>query len=143
MADRPWDSGIRPWGGQPLCASLSHKRSWDNHDLILGVLFGIAPEVVVLSGSFQDELSIMRTRHLWPHTVHAVVAVAAGVGAFSTELAQIADGVLGSSQWEPGATFPNTVEPTSHWFLHGFQRQFAANCQRTAHNQTVTDREIS
>jgi len=82
---------------------------WDNHDLILGVLFGIAPEVVVLSGSFQDELSIMRTRHLWPHTVHAVVAVAAGVGAFSTELAQIADGVLGSSQWEPGATFPNTV----------------------------------
>ena len=116
---------------------------WNNHDVILGVLFGIAPEVVVLSGSFQDELSIMRTRHLWPHTVHAVVAVAAGVSAFSTEPAQIADGVLGSSQWEPGATFPNTVGPTSHWFLDGFQRQFGANCQRTAHNQTVTDREIS
>jgi hypothetical protein len=49
---------------------------WNNHDVILGVLFGIAPEVVVLSGSFQDELSIMRTRHLWPHTVHAVVASA-------------------------------------------------------------------
>src|SRR5215831_18543878 len=27
---------------------------WENHDVILGVLFGIAPEVVVLSGSFQD-----------------------------------------------------------------------------------------
>jgi len=82
---------------------------WNNHDVILGVLFGIAPEVVVLSGSFQDELSIMRTRHLWPPTVQAVAAVAAGVRGFSTELAQIADGVLGSSQWEPGATVPNTV----------------------------------
>jgi len=97
---------------------------WNNHDVILGVLFGIAPEVVVLSGSFQDELSIMRTRHLWPPTVQAVAAVAAGVRGFSTELAQIADGVLGSSQWEPGVTFPNTVGPTSDWFLDGFQRQF-------------------
>ena len=116
---------------------------WDNHDLILGVLFGIAPEVVVLSGSFQDELSIMRTRHLWPHTVHAVVAVAAGVGAFSTELALIADGVLGSSQWEPGATFPNTVGRHRIGFWMVFKGSSELIARETAHNQTVTDREIS
>src|SRR5207245_1203755 len=38
---------------------------WEDHDTILGVLFGINPDSVVLAGSFQDELGLMRTRHLW------------------------------------------------------------------------------
>jgi branched-chain amino acid transport system substrate-binding protein len=97
---------------------------WDNHDIILGVLFGISPEIVVLAGSFQDELALMRTRHRWPSSVREVAAVAAGVRAFSTELAQTADGVLGPSQWEPGVTFPTIAGPTSDWFLDSFQRQF-------------------
>jgi branched-chain amino acid transport system substrate-binding protein len=94
-----------------------------NHDTLLP-LFDIGPEVVVLAASFQDELGIMRTRHRWPSTVRAVAAVAAGVRAFSAELVQIADGVLGPSQWEPGMTFPNITGPTSDWFLDSFQRQF-------------------
>jgi branched-chain amino acid transport system substrate-binding protein len=97
---------------------------WDNHDTILGVLFSIGPEIVLLVGSFQEELALMRTRHRWPRTVRAVAAVAAGVGDFCAELGQIADGVLGPSQWEPGMTFPNSAGPTSDWFLDGFQRQF-------------------
>ncbi|SRR5438309_3011612 len=97
---------------------------WDNHDVILGVLSGIGPGIVVLAGSFQDEVILMRTRQRWPITVREVAAVAAGVGAFSTELAQTADGVLGPSQWEPGVTFPNIAGPTSDWFLESFQRQF-------------------
>jgi hypothetical protein len=51
-------------------------------------------------------------------------AVAAGIGDFSAELAQIADGVLGPSQWEPRVTFPSIVGPTSDSFLGGFHRQF-------------------
>ena len=98
--------------------------SWENHDIILGVLSGIAPEVVVLAGSFQDEIGIMRTRHRWPSTVRAVATVAAGVRAFSAELVRTGDGVLGPSQWEPGMTFPNIAGPTSEWFLDSFQRQF-------------------
>jgi len=97
---------------------------WENQDTILGVLFGISPEIVVLAGSFQDEVGLMRTRHRWPSTVHEVAAVAAGVRAFSAELAQIADRVLGPSQWEPGMTFPNIAGPTSDWFLGDFQKQF-------------------
>jgi branched-chain amino acid transport system substrate-binding protein len=97
---------------------------WENHDTILGVLTGIAPEVVVLVGSFPDELSIMRTRHHWPSTVRAMATVAAGLGDFSAELGQIADGVLGPSQWEPGMTLPNIAGPTSDWFLDSFERQF-------------------
>ena len=45
---------------------------WDDHGTILGVLGGIAPEIVVLAGSLQDELSIMRVRDRWPATVQAV-----------------------------------------------------------------------
>ncbi len=96
---------------------------WENQDTILGVLFGISPEIVVLTGSFQDEVGLMRTRHRWPSTVHEVAAVAAGVRAFSAELAPIADRVLGPSQWEPGITFPNIAGPTSDWFLGRFQEQ--------------------
>jgi branched-chain amino acid transport system substrate-binding protein len=100
------------------------NSSLENHDTILRTLFDIDPEVVVLAVTFPDELGIMRTRQHWPSTVRAVAAVAAGIGEFSAELAQIADGVLGPSQWEPGVTFPNVTGPTSDWFLDSFQRQF-------------------
>jgi branched-chain amino acid transport system substrate-binding protein len=99
------------------------NSSLENYDTILRTLFDIDPEVVVLAVAFQDELGLMRTRHRWPSTVREVAAVAAGVRTFSTELGQTADGVLGSSQWEPGMTFPNITGPTSDWFLDSFQRQ--------------------
>ncbi len=100
------------------------NSSLENYDTILRTLFGIDPEVVVLAVTFPDELGIMRTRQHWPTTVRIVTAVAAGLPDFSAELAQIADGVLGPSQWEPGVTFPNVTGPTSDWFLDSFQKQF-------------------
>jgi branched-chain amino acid transport system substrate-binding protein len=100
------------------------NSSLENYDTILRILFDIDPEVVVLAVGFPDELGIMRTRQHWPSTVRVVAAVAAGIGDFPAELAQIADGVLGPSQWEPGMTFPNIAGPTSAWFLDSFQRQF-------------------
>src|SRR6266481_2048073 len=100
------------------------NSSREKYDTILRTLFDIGPEFVVLAGSFQDELALIRTRHRWPSTVREVAAVAAGLGDSSAELAQIADGVLGPSQWEPGVILPNTAGPTSDWFLDSFQRQF-------------------
>ena len=96
----------------------------ENYDIILRTLFDIDPDVVVLAVTFPDELGIMRTRQHWPSTVRIVAAVAAGLGDFSAELAQIANGVLGPSQWEPGVTFPNVTGPASDWFLDSFHRQF-------------------
>lgn len=95
-----------------------------NYDVVLRTLFDIDPEVVVLAAALPEELGIMRTRPRWPSTVRAVVGVAAGVHAFSTELAQTADEVFGPSQWEPGVNFPDIVGPTSDWFLQSFQRAF-------------------
>jgi branched-chain amino acid transport system substrate-binding protein len=100
------------------------NSSLENYDTILRTLLDIDPEVVVLAVTFPDELGIMRTRQHWPSTVRVVAAVAAGLGDFSAELAQIADGVLGPSQWEPGVTIPNISGPTSDWFLDSFQKQF-------------------
>ena len=74
------------------------NSSLENYDTILRTLFDIDPEVVVLAVTFPDELGIMRTRQHWPSTVRVVAAVAAGIGDFFAELAQIADGVLGPSQ---------------------------------------------
>ena len=92
------------------------NSSLENCDTILQTLFDIEPEVVVLAATFPGELGIMQTRQHWPSTVRVVVAVAAGLGDFSAELTQIANGVLGPSQWEPGVTFPNIAGPTSDWF---------------------------
>ena len=100
------------------------SSSLQNYDTILRTLFDIDPEVVVLALTFQDEVGLMRTRHRWPSTIREVAAVAAGVRAFSAELGQIAEGVLGPSQWEPVMTFPNMAGPTSDWFVDSFQRQF-------------------
>ena len=102
----------------PINASL------ENYDTILRTLFDIDPEVVVLALTFPDELGIMRTRQHWPSTVRVVVAVAAGLRAFSAELAQLADGVLGPSQWGPSVSLPNITGPTSGWFMDSFERQF-------------------
>src|SRR5438445_2940647 len=96
---------------------------WQNPGTILGILSSISPEIVVLAGSFQDELSLIRIRSRWASTVRVVAAVAAGLRDFSAELEQIADGVLGPSQWEPGIGFPDIIGPASDWFLYSFQRQ--------------------
>ncbi|PYV79095.1 MAG: hypothetical protein DMG96_05360, partial [Acidobacteria bacterium] len=56
--------------------------------------------------------------------MRVVAAVAAGLRDFSTELEQIADQVLGPSQWEPGIRFPDIIGPASDWFLDSFQGQF-------------------
>jgi len=98
--------------------------SWEDHEAILGVLFDIVPEIVVLVGSLREELSIMRTRHRWPAAVQVVATVAAGASVFSAQLGPIADGVLGPSQWEPGMPHPNIRGPTSSWFRDSFEWQF-------------------
>jgi len=56
--------------------------------------------------------------------MRTVAAVAAGIGAFASQLGQKADGVVGPSQWEPGVTFPGIIGPSSHCFTNSYQKQF-------------------
>ena len=100
-----------------------HVR-WTEHGTILGILSSISPEVVVLVGSFEDEIDIMQTRHAWSSSIRVVAAVAAGVQAFCAALGRAAEGFLGPSQWEPGIASPATVGPPSDWFVENFKTQF-------------------
>src|SRR5213593_3772432 len=52
------------------------------------------PEILVLAGSFEQEIQIMRARRRWPASIRAVAAVAAGVQPFHDELGRAAEGVI-------------------------------------------------
>ena len=90
------------------------------------------PEILVLAGSFEQEIEIMRARQRWPASIQAVAAVAAGVHAFYDELDRAAEGVIGPSQWEAGASFPADIGPDALWFVRNFRKQFGRNPEYTA-----------
>lgn len=67
----------------------------------LGEALARGPEALVLVGSFEDEVALIRRRRKFPPGVRLIAAVAAGVGAFGEMVGEAAEGVVGSSQWEP------------------------------------------
>src|SRR5713226_2484188 len=101
-------------------------------DVLLRELHASPPEILVLAGSFEQEIKIMRARQRWPASIQAVAAVAAGVHAFYDELDRAAEGVIGPSQWEAGASFPADIGPDALWFVRNFRKQFGRNPEYTA-----------
>jgi branched-chain amino acid transport system substrate-binding protein len=69
-------------------------------------------EVLLLAGSFEEEVRIIRSQP----AARIIAAVAAGVGAFHEAVGTLGDQVIGPSQWEPG--------PESEWFVRRFQERF-------------------
>jgi branched-chain amino acid transport system substrate-binding protein len=90
------------------------------------------PEILVLAGSFELEIQIMRARRRWPTSVRAVAAVAAGVQPFYDALGGIAEGVIGPSQWDAHASFPAGIGPDTLWFVRNFREQFGREPEYTA-----------
>ncbi|MBI4481625.1 MAG: amino acid ABC transporter substrate-binding protein [Acidobacteria bacterium] len=82
------------------------------------------PHVLVLAGSFQDEVQLMRERGFFPASVKAVAAVGAGIQSFWQELGEAAEGVIGPSQWEPEVRFEEIRGPDSDWFVRNFKDRF-------------------
>jgi branched-chain amino acid transport system substrate-binding protein len=101
-------------------------------DVLLRELHASPPEILVLAGSFEQEIQIMRARQRWPASIQAVAAVAAGVHAFRDELGRTAEGVIGPSQWEAHASFPTGIGPDAFWFLRNFREQFGREPEYTA-----------
>src|SRR3989442_3233897 len=96
-------------------------------DVLVRELRASLPEVLVLAGSFEQEIQIMRARQRWPASIQVVAAVAAGVHAFHDELGRAAGGVIGPSQWEVHANFPADIGPDAVWFVRNFREQFGRN----------------
>lgn len=95
-------------------------------DAVVHELSSIKPGVLVFALSFQDEISLFKARQLWPDSVKAVAAVAAGLNAFYEAVRQAAEGVIAPSQWAPEASFPAVQGPDSNWFVSNFQDQYGS-----------------
>ncbi len=90
------------------------------------------PEILVLAGSFEQEIQIIAARQRWPASIQLVASVAAGVHAFHDELDRAAEGVIGPSQWEPHVSFPANLGPDAGWFVRNFRQQFGREPEYTA-----------
>lgn len=101
-------------------------------EVLLRELRELRPEVLVLAGSFEQEIEIMRARQRWPASIQVVAAVAAGVHAFHDELDRAAAGVIGPSQWEAHTSFPVDFGPDAVWFVRNFRQQFGREPDYTA-----------
>jgi branched-chain amino acid transport system substrate-binding protein len=101
-------------------------------DILVRELRAARPEILVLAGSFEQEIQIMRTRQRWHASIQAVAAVAAGVQAFHDELGRAAEGVIGPSQWEAHVSFPAANGPDAAWFVRNFREQFGREPEYTA-----------
>ncbi len=82
-----------------------------------------APAILVGVGSFQDDVAIVRQRAL-ASRVKTLAFVGAGLEVFHMELGDLADGVIGPSQWEPAVHDAPLAGPDSKWFCSEFQRAF-------------------
>ena len=68
-------------------------------------------DVLLLAGSFEQDLVLLRRLRTRPAIIGAV---AAGLGAFADELGRQVEGVLAPTQWEEGARFAVDVGPGPH-----------------------------
>src|SRR5262249_28741598 len=81
------------------------------------------PDVLVSVGSFEDDVSIVRHSESL-RGVSTLAVVAAGLDAFHREVDELAEGVIGPSQWEaPEEEAPETG-PDSRWFCSEFEHAF-------------------
>jgi branched-chain amino acid transport system substrate-binding protein len=82
-----------------------------------------APDLLLISGAFADDVAIARRRAALPTTT-ALALVGAGLAAFGDEMGALAEGILGPSQWEPTAGDTPLVGPDAGWFVDAFERAF-------------------
>ncbi len=81
------------------------------------------PDLLVGVGRFEDDLAIARSRDVLG-TVKTLAYVGAGLEAFYRELGDLAEGVIGPSQWEPDVHHAPLAGPGEKWFCSEFERAF-------------------
>ena len=92
-------------------------------DVVLREAVEPHPDLLVSVGAFEDDLAIARRRTALPRTT-VLALVAAGLSAFGDEMGNLAEGIIGPSQWEPTAGEAPLVGPESTWFTGAFEGAF-------------------
>jgi len=90
---------------------------------LLGDALAGEPDLLVGAGSFQDDVTMVRRRDLLGG-VKRLAFVGAGLEAFYEQVGDLAEDVIGPSQWEPAAHDPPHTGPTAEWFCAEFERRF-------------------
>ncbi len=75
-------------------------------------------DVLLLAGSFEQDVALLRRLRTRPAIIGAV---AAGLGAFADEFGRRAEGVLAPSQWEEGVHFAVDLGPRSATVLRALR----------------------
>jgi branched-chain amino acid transport system substrate-binding protein len=103
---------------------IPFESLWGDATGITQKALATRPEVLVIVGSFQDEVQIVHSRDRFSPPVQVLAAVAAGVKIFYQEVGALGEGVIGPSQWEPQVAGPPAEGVDSHGFVSQFVRQF-------------------
>jgi branched-chain amino acid transport system substrate-binding protein len=90
---------------------------------LLAQALAARPDVLIAVGSFEDDLAIVRHRRLF-EGVSMLAVVAAGLDAFHREIGELAEGVIGPSQWEAKTAEAPEIGPDALWFCSEFERSF-------------------
>jgi ABC-type branched-subunit amino acid transport system substrate-binding protein len=90
---------------------------------VVGAAAETEPDLLIGVGGFPDDLAITRERARLPGGT-LLALVGAGLAAFGDELGDLAEGVIGPSQWEPATGEVPLVGPDSEWFARAFEDAF-------------------
>lgn len=87
---------------------------------------------VISAGSYRHDLAIMRLCATHEANVPVLGCVAAGVARFGADLGEVAEGIVGPSQWEPDAEIIPQIGPSSRDFVRRMTAAGAPGCDYPA-----------
>ncbi len=82
------------------------------------------PHAIVLAGGFQDEVRLIQGRESLPRGIRRIAAISGGLTVFGEMVGCRSEGVIGSSQWEPGLLTRVDVGPDEARVLSRFRQAF-------------------
>jgi len=91
---------------------------------LIRLLNETTPAVLILVGTFEQETGFVQTRRAWPKSIRQVACVSAGVGQFRISVGELAEGIIGPSQWEHGVNDRVLIGPSSDEFVSDFTSSF-------------------
>ncbi|MBI2114269.1 MAG: amino acid ABC transporter substrate-binding protein [candidate division NC10 bacterium] len=83
-----------------------------------------APQAIVLVGSYPDEVRVIREHGVSLRGVGRIAAVSAGLLAFGDAVGGESEGIIGTSQWEPGCRTQVQAGPDEVWVRSRFRQAF-------------------
>src|SRR5262249_566056 len=99
----------------------------DTIDALIRLLNEMTPAVLILIGTFEQETGFIQTRREWPKSIRQVACVSAGVDQFVGSVGELAEGIIGPSQWEPGIDETISTGSQSHQFVSDFTYSFGTS----------------